>query len=108
RSHSARAARDRRRGDRMKRREVIALLGGAATSSLCWPLAARSQESAKLPVIGFIGVGSAAGAAHVVDGLHRGLRELGFVEGQNVAIEYRWAGRRYERIPGLAAALVRR
>jgi len=87
----------------MQRREFITLLGGAASL----PLAARAQQ-APMPVIGYLGVGDRSGAKDVVDGFHSGLREMGFVEGQNVAIEFRWAEGRLERLPELAADLVHR
>jgi putative ABC transport system substrate-binding protein len=90
----------------MNRRELITLLGGAAAaSSLSWPLAARAQQ---VPVVGFLATTSAAPAAHLVAGLRRGLQEVGFAEGRNVAIEYRWAEGHYDRVPDLAADLVRR
>jgi putative tryptophan/tyrosine transport system substrate-binding protein len=86
----------------MKRREFLATLGGAAT----WPLAARAQQPA-LPVIGFLSSGSASTRADQVSNLFGGLKEAGFVEGETVAVLYRWADEDYGRLPGLAADLVR-
>ncbi len=91
----------------MKRREFITLLGGAASL----PLAAQAQQP--MPVIGYLGGGflstvDGSGAKHTVDAFRSGLREMGFVEGQNLAIEFRWAENRPERLPELAADLVRR
>ena len=87
----------------MKRREFISLLGGAAA----WPLAARAQQPI-IPTVGFLSSLSASDRARVVTPFHRGLGEEGFVEGRTVAIEYRFADTQYERLPALAADLVRR
>ena len=87
----------------MRRREFIAAVGGAAAL----PLAARAQQPGKIARIGFLGAASASGYANQVEGSRLGLRDLGYIEGTNIIIDYRWAEGRYERLPELAADLAR-
>jgi putative tryptophan/tyrosine transport system substrate-binding protein len=91
----------------MKRRELIVGVGSSIAAAAGWPLRARAQQAA-MPVIGFLHSGSPEPNAERVAGFSRGLRESGFVEGQNVAIEYRWAGGQFSRLPELAADLIQR
>ena len=86
----------------MRRREVIKAILGSVSA---WPLVALAQQS-DIPVIGLISTGSSADIAHLVAAFRRGLNETGFIEGQNVLIEYPWAENQYDRTPALAADLV--
>src|SRR2546429_3186109 len=88
----------------MRRREFITLLGGAAVAL---PLAASAQQPA-MPAIGFLSTLSEKEASHQMVMFRRGLNEVGFVEGQNVVVDYRWADGQYDRLPTMAAELVRR
>jgi putative ABC transport system substrate-binding protein len=88
----------------MRRREFLGLLGGAVMS---WPRTGHAQPTTS-PIVGFLNSASPDGYAAMADAFQQGLNETGYVDGRNVAIEYRWAENRYERLPGLAADLVRR
>jgi ABC-type uncharacterized transport system substrate-binding protein len=91
-------------GEAMRRREFIKIVGGAA---MAWPLAARAQQAA-MPVVGLIRDGSADAAVRFVAAFRKGLNETGYVEGQNVTVEYHWLEGQYDRLPALMADLVRR
>ena len=86
----------------MRRREFITALGGAAAA---WPVATRATPT--VPMVGFLSARSAGDSALLLPAFHQGLKEAGYVEGQNVAIEYRWADDHYDRLPAMAADLVR-
>ena len=87
----------------IRRREFIVTLGGAAA----WPLAVNAQQPA-MPLVAFLNSGSPDGYAPMVAAFHQGLKETGYVEGQNVAVEYRWAGGQYDRVPAMALELLGR
>src|SRR5690349_12346486 len=87
----------------MRRRDALAVLGGAAV----WPVSSRAQP-AEMPVVGFLRSTPSEPFTHLVAAFREGLKETGFVEGQNVAIEYRWADNHLDRLPDLAADLVQR
>src|SRR5262245_3314112 len=89
-----------------RRRDVMSLLAGGAAAA--WPLAARAQQQSATPVVGFFNAGAPATSTHRDAAFRQGLRETGFVEGQNLTIEYRWAEDQYDRLPALAADLIQR
>src|SRR5215831_15078404 len=91
-------------GEAMRRREFIKVIAGSAVA---WPLAAYAQPAA-MPVVGFIHTLSPENVPHFVPAFQQGLKEAGFIEGQNIAVEYRWARGQYNRLPELAADLVSR
>jgi putative tryptophan/tyrosine transport system substrate-binding protein len=90
----------------MRRRQFIALLGGTAASPVLWPLVARAQQT--MPVVGFLSGSEPDAFAPHVAGFRQGLKAAGYVEGQNVAVEFRYAYNQLERLPAMAADLIRR
>src|SRR6476620_10818994 len=88
----------------MRRRDFISLVGG---STVAWPLAARAQQPGKLPTIGFLGATTASGASQWTAAFVQRLRELGWIEGRTIAVEYRWAEGRTERHTEIATEFVR-
>ena len=88
----------------MRRRDFIKVITGSATA---WPLAARAEQTAKVPRIGFLGLSSPSAFAPRLEGFRQGLRDFGYIEGTNITIEYRWAEGHYERLPELATEIVR-
>src|SRR5262245_19999827 len=92
-------------GTTMRRRDFIKIVAGSATG--VWSLSLVQAQQGAMPVIGFLNVQSASGRPHQVDAFRRGLASAGYIESKNVAIEYRWADNRYDRLPELAADLVR-
>src|SRR5262249_43135960 len=98
---------DKVREEAMKRREFITLLGGAVVSSGLQPYVSRAQPSSKAPKIGYLGAGTPAGQGDWAAAFAQRLRELGWIEGRNIAIEYRWAENRPERYTEIAAEFVR-
>ena len=87
----------------MRRREFVTLLGGTAVA---WPLAAHAEQPA-IPLIGFLSSRSLNDSRHLVDAFRTGLQTNGYIEGQNLSVEYRWADGQYDRLPALASELVR-
>src|SRR5262249_39975385 len=96
-----------RRGDRMKRRAFILALGGAAASALLWPLAARAQQRGPMPMVGYFSSQSREYDGPRLEALRRSLSEAGYVDGANVAVEYRWADGDYDRLAAQAAEFAR-
>ena len=87
----------------MRRREFIAILGGVAG----WPIAVHGQQLKKIPRVGFLGLTSPAAHAQFLEAFRRGLRDLGYIDGESISVEYRWAEGQYDRLPQLATDLIR-